>query len=218
MKRPKAMTLEATRRQILTGDEDDLPTAALLSLVLGSTEAAQGLLERYGTLGSVEELTAQELLTLPAVGPTRAARVRAALALGRRRGAEPPWRGRAMGSSAEVHALLAPLLRHERREVMVVLALDARNRLIRSPIIAAIGSLTSAVVEPRELLRPLLLASAASAVLAHNHPSTTPEPSEEDVALSRLMFEACALVGVRLLDHVIIGDAAYVSLADRGLL
>jgi len=212
------MTLEATRRQLLLGEEDELATAELLALLLGSGQAARQVLARFETLGSLEERTVQELLEVPEVGPLRAARVRAALALGRRRRAEPPWRGRSISSSDDVDRLLSPLLCHERREVMVVLALDARNRLIRSPIIASIGSLTSAVVEPRELLRPLLIAAAASAVLAHNHPSTTPEPSPEDVALSRVMFEACALVGIRLLDHVIIGDGAYTSLADQGLI
>jgi small subunit ribosomal protein S5 len=66
--------------------------------------------------------------------------------------------------------------------------------------------LTQAVIEPRELLRPLILAAAASAVLAHNHPSSCPEPSHEDIVLSQTMFEACALVGIRLLDHVVVGD------------
>jgi len=81
-----------------------------------------------------------------------------------------------------------------------------------------VGSLTKAVIEPRDLLRPLILSAAAAAVLAHNHPSTCPEPSAEDELLSHTVFEACALVGIKLLDHVVLGDGCYVSLADRGLL
>jgi DNA repair protein RadC len=213
-----AVTLEATRVLVLAGDEDGLPTQSLLALLLGSDEAARRLVERFGSLGSVEEATALDLLALPGLGRRRAAAVRAALALGRRRSAEPPYRGRQVGSSRDVYDLAYPLVRHERREVLLVLALDTRNRLLRSPITVAVGSLTQAVVEPRELLRPLILAAAAAAVLVHNHPSTCPEPSPEDAALSRTMFEACALVGVRLLDHVVLGDGAFVSLADRGLL
>jgi DNA repair protein RadC len=212
------VTLEATRRLVLAGDEDGQSTQALLALLLGSDEAARRLVERFGSLGSVEEATALDLLDLPGLGRRRAAAVRAALALGRRRSTEPPLRGRQVGCSRDVYDLAHPLLRHERREVLLVLALDTRNRLLRSPITVAVGSLTQAVVEPRELLRPLILAAAAAAVLVHNHPSTCPEPSPEDAALSRTMFEACALVGVRLLDHVILGDGDFVSLADRGLM
>jgi DNA repair protein RadC len=102
--------------------------------------------------------------------------------------------------------------------VLVALALDARNRLIRSPITVAVGSLSRTVVEPRELLRPLITAAAAAAVLAHNHPSSCPEPSAEDIALTRTLAQATDLLGIRLLDHVIVGDGSFVSLADRGLL
>ena len=123
-----------------------------------------------------------------------------------------------MASSRDVYALLGPLLRHERREILVALALDARNRLIRSPITVALGSLTRTVVEPRDLLRPLIVAAAAAAVLAHNHPSSCADPSAEDIALSRTLVKATRLMGVRLLDHVIVGDGSYVSMADRGLL
>jgi DNA repair protein RadC len=102
--------------------------------------------------------------------------------------------------------------------VLILLALDTRHRLIRSPIFAAIGSLSRAVIEPRDILRPLILSASAAAVLAHNHPSTCAEPSAEDELLSRTVFEACSLVGIRLLDHVVLGDGVYVSLADRGLM
>jgi len=152
------------------------------------------------------------------MGPRRVAATRAALALARRRGWEPPFRGRQITQSSDVYDLVSPLIRHERREVLLVLALDARNCLIRSPYTVGVGSLTQAVIEPRDMLRPLIVAAASAAVLAHNHPSTHPEPSREDVALSEMMFEACALVGIRLLDHVVVGDGAYVSLADKGLL
>lgn len=212
------MCLDATRQLLLTGDEDGTPTADLLALLLGSRAAASALVERFGSLGSIEEAAPGELLALPAVGPARAAALRAALALARRRGTEPPYRGRAVESSRDVFALLGPLLRHERREILVALALDARNRLLRSPIVVAVGSLTRTVVEPRELLRPLIVAAAAAAILAHNHPSACADPSAEDVALSRTLARATDLLGIRLLDHVVVGDGAYVSLADRGLL
>ncbi len=212
------MQLKITRKLIIAGDEDCLKTQELVALVLGSTDAARQVMESYRSLGSLEEAPTVDLLALPHMGPRRVAALRAALALSRRRGLEPPFRGRSISCSKDVYEMIAPLIRHERREVLLVLALDARNRLLRSPFTAAVGALNGAAIEARELLRPLILASAASAVLTHNHPSTCPEPSHEDALLSQTMFEACALVGVRLLDHVVIGDGEYVSLADRGLL
>lgn len=207
-----------TQKDLLLAGDDDLPTETLLALLLGSAPAATELVARFDTLGAIEQASPAELLELPNLGPRRVTRLKASLALARRRALEPPLRGRQLRCSEDVHDLLGPVLRQERREVLVVLALDSRNRLLRSPHVAAVGSLSRAVVEPRELLRPLILAAAAAAILAHNHPSLDPEPSDDDVALSRSAFEACAMLGIRLLDHVIIGDGAFISLADKGLL
>ena len=212
------MSLTTWRQSVLVGDEEGLDTAELLAVLLGSSEAAKSALASFESLGSLEEASVAELLALPGIGRRRASALRAAFALGRRRMAEPPWRGRPIHSSRDVYDTLHPLVRHERKEIVFVLALDSKNRLIRSPIVAAVGSLTHAALEPRDILRPLLEAAAASTILAHNHPSTCPEPSSEDISLSRAMFESCTLMGVRLLDHVVIGDGGWVSLADRGLL
>ena len=212
------MLLEDTRRLVLAGDEDQLPTQDLLALVLSSPQAASELFTRFGSLGSLEEATPQDLIELPRIGPRRAASLRAALALARRRTIEPPLRGRQIGCSEDVYELLGPLVRHERRELLILLALDARHRLLRSPIVAAVGSLSRAAIELRDLLRPLILSASAATVLAHNHPSTCPEPSAEDELLSQTISEACSLIGIRFLDHVVLGDGSYVSLADRGLL
>jgi DNA repair protein RadC len=211
------MDIDTSRKLILAGDEDGVPTESLLGILIGSTQAHR-IMSSFGSLGSVEEAAAEDLLALPGMGPRRVAMTRAALALSRRRGSEPPFRGRTIARSSDVYDLVHPITRHERREVMLVLALDARHRLLRSPYVVCAGSLTHAAVEAREALRPLIMAAASAAVLAHNHPSTCPEPSPEDVSLSQTMFEACALVGIRLLDHVVVGDGSYVSLADRGLL
>jgi DNA repair protein RadC len=212
------METHTTRKLLLAGDEDTIATEDLWTVLLQSRGAARQIALRYPSLGSVEECEPRALTELPGVGPRRAALIRAVFAVARRRGWEPPFRGTPVECSEDVYALMHPLLRHERREVLMVLALDARHRLVRSPINAAVGSLTQAVVEPRDLLRPLIVAAAAAAILTHNHPSSCPEPSAEDVALSRSLFEACSLVGIRLLDHVVVSDGAYVSLADRGLL
>ena len=99
---------------------------------------------------------------------------------------------------------------------MGAIYLDIRNRAIGHQL-AYIGTLTRTAVEPRGILTAALLANAASILLFHNHPSGDPSPSAEDLAFTRRMAEAGEIVGVRVLDHIIVGEAsAYVSLKQRG--
>jgi DNA repair protein RadC len=105
------------------------------------------------------------------------------------------------------------------REVFRVLLLDTRHRLV-SDVTVSIGSLNSSLVHPREVFRPALLAACASIVLTHNHPSGDPEPSGEDLALTRRLAAAGSLLGIEVLDHLILGDGTdkWVSLKERGQL
>ena len=102
------------------------------------------------------------------------------------------------------------------REVMGAIFLDIRNRAIGHQL-AYVGTLTRTAVEPRGILTAALLANAAGIILFHNHPSGAPSPSAEDLAFTRRMAEAGEIVGVRVLDHIVVGEApAFVSLRQRG--
>lgn len=103
------------------------------------------------------------------------------------------------------------------REHFAVLMLSVRHRFIGLSTVA-IGCLTSCLVHPREVFKPAILGSAASIVLGHNHPSGDPEPSAEDIALTRRLASAGELLGISVLDHVVIGETKYVSFKERGLL
>ena len=96
------------------------------------------------------------------------------------------------------------------------LALDVRHELLAHEVVA-VGTLTSAPVHPREVFRSALRRAAAALVVAHNHPSGDPEPSPEDVAVTRRLADAGRLLGVPLLDHVVLGEGRFVSLRERGL-
>lgn len=102
------------------------------------------------------------------------------------------------------------------REHFVTLLLDAKNRVIGISTIS-IGDLSSALVHPREVFKPAILANAANILLAHNHPSGNPDPSPEDVAVTKRLGEAGDLLGIQVLDHVILGDRHWVSLHEKGL-
>jgi DNA repair protein RadC len=96
------------------------------------------------------------------------------------------------------------------REMFVALLLDGKNQVLGFNVVS-IGSLTAALVHPREVFKPVILANAAAIILLHNHPSGSPEPSAEDRALTERLERAGELLGIKVLDHVIVGDGAYRS-------
>src|SRR5437870_10653344 len=103
------------------------------------------------------------------------------------------------------------------REQFVVVLLDGKNRVLGFNVVST-GSLTAALVHPREVFKPAMLANAAALILVHNHPSGDPEPSAEDRAITERLRHAGELLGIRILDHVVIGDGRFVSFAEQQLL
>ena len=103
------------------------------------------------------------------------------------------------------------------REQFLAVILNGRNQILGFNLIA-LGTLTSALVHPREVYKAAILANAAAIIVVHNHPSGDPEPSDEDKALTRRLKDAGEILGIRILDHVVIGDGRYVSLAEQGVL
>lgn len=101
------------------------------------------------------------------------------------------------------------------REEFVVILLDAKNTFLGFNVVS-VGSLTSSIVHPREVFKPVVLMNAAALILAHNHPSGDPGPSQEDLHITRRIREIGEVFGVRVLDHVIFGDNRYVSFVDDG--
>jgi DNA repair protein RadC len=117
--------------------------------------------------------------------------------------------------SAEVYESLGRSLAHHRQERFYAVSLDARNRVVRRHLVA-VGSLAAVVVHPREVFAPLLRDRAAAAIIMHNHPSGSVEPSSEDLAITQRLAEAGRLLGIPLLDHIIVGRNGYCSLRDVG--
>lgn len=130
------------------------------------------------------------------------------------RGTYPEQR---LSSSADADRLLQPLLANLDREHFLVIGLDAKNAVIGVNTVS-IGSLTLAIVHPREVYKPLILMNAAGYICAHNHPSGSTTPSNEDHTLTARLKEAGEIVGIRLLDHIVIGEGKYFSFADEGCL
>ena len=110
-----------------------------------------------------------------------------------------------------------PKLAREQREHFVIVLLNARHEVLRVETVS-VGSLNASIVHPREVFKPALIHSAASVVLAHNHPSGDPEPSEEDLSITRRLVEVGELLGIAVLDHVILASRGTVSFRSRQLL
>jgi DNA repair protein RadC len=130
------------------------------------------------------------------------------------------YRGRAprpVRGPDDVVALVGRKFRDETREHFIVLLLNARHECLAVETVS-IGSLNASIVHPREVFRPAVIAAAASIVVAHNHPSGDPEPSEEDVSITRRLAEVGELLGIGLLDHVVVARRGAVSLRQRGIL
>ena len=117
----------------------------------------------------------------------------------------------------DVVAFVGRKLKREQREHFLVLLLNARHEVTGKETVS-IGSLNASIVHPREVFKPALLASAASIVLVHNHPSGDPEPSEEDLGITKRLVQAGELLGIGVLDHVIVASRGIVSFRSRQLL
>jgi DNA repair protein RadC len=169
-----------------------------------------------GSLRRLAAATPAELAAVPGIGPAVAARISAALELGRRLAREGPLeRGRIRGPR-DVYERCAPGLRDLAQEEFRVLMLNTQHAVVREQVVTR-GTLDTSLVHPREVFRPAITESAASLILVHNHPSGDPSPSAEDRAVTRQLAEAGRLLGIPVLDHVVIGDGRYVSFVEAGL-
>lgn len=122
-----------------------------------------------------------------------------------------------INSSSEAVGLFRERIGNSDRENFVIILLDAKNRPVGIHTVS-IGSMTSAVVHPREVFKAAIVANAAAIVACHNHPSGDPTPSREDMEITTRLKEAGELLGIRFLDHVILGESGHMSMADRGIL
>lgn len=198
-----------------------LSSRELLALVIGSGSRRTPVLEVADALigDGLRGLAATSLPELEqrrGLGRAKAARVLAALELGARLASEGRGAAPALRTPEDVARHLLPRYAHRPVETFGLLALDVRQRLKREAVVS-IGCLTASLVHPREVFQEAVAARAAALVLFHNHPSGDPEPSAEDVALTRRLAAAGALMGIEVVDHLILGAGRYVSLKQRGV-
>lgn len=213
---------ERPRERLQTHGAAALSNGELLAVVLGSGSGGRSALDLGRELAGrglrgLAAASVDELGRLPGLGPAGASRVRAALELGSRMAREERQPAAVFRSPEETGRYL--LARYSARpvETFGLLLLDVRHGLLRESVVS-VGCLTSSLVHPREVFREALDARSAAVVAFHNHPSGDPEPSAEDLALTRRLAAAGSLMGVELLDHIVLGAGRFVSLKQRGAL
>lgn len=214
------------REKLLSRGAQALSETELLAVILRNGNASTGesavdharlLLNRFGGLKGIDEASPGELGKFKGIGPAKIAQVKACFEIARRVSSQKWETGQPLRSSEDVYRHFRENLGKEKRELFYVVLLNNKNRKIREVKISE-GSLTASLVHPREVYNPVIRESAAAVIFVHNHPSGDPAPSPEDIDITRRLKEVGEVVGVRVLDHVVIGYDRYFSFSDKGML
>ena len=166
----------------------------------------------YKRLASITRLN--ELMNIKGLGQAKAATVLAALEIGRRIASAKPVEKIHLSCPQDVAEFLMPRLRYAVKEQFIVILLNGKNKVVGTEIISE-GSLSSSVVHPREVYASALLHHAAAIMVAHNHPSGDPKPSDEDREITSLLSQSGKVLGIPLVDHIVIGDGTYYSFLEN---
>ncbi len=215
---------ERPREKLLHRGAATLSDAELLAIFLrtgvtgkSAVDLARELLHEYGSLRQLLAADQRRFCASRGLGQAKYAQLQAVLEMGRRHLRETLERGDPLSSPQHTRDYLSARLRGYPHEVFACLFLDNRHRVIEYEELFR-GTIDGASVHPREVVRRAMSHNAAALILAHNHPSGIAEPSQSDAQITRRLKEALALIDVRVLDHIIVGDGEMTSLAERGLI
>jgi len=214
------------REKLLAKGSHSLTETELLAIILRNGHASSGesaidqarlLLNRFGGLKGIDDASASEISAVKGIGPAKVAQLKACLEIGKRIGSQKWETGQPLQSAEDVYHHFRETLGREKREFFYVVLLNNKNRKMREVKVSE-GSLTASLVHPREVYNPVIRESAAGVIFVHNHPSGDPAPSPEDIDITKRLKEVGDVMGVRVLDHVVIGHDRYFSFNERGML
>jgi len=200
-----------------------LSDSELVAVLLGTGRPGEDVallaarvLQETGSLWALARMSVAELGRIRGIGPAKAARLAAAFEAGSRGLLSPDTIAAPLSNSEMVFLRYGRRLMTSHVERFVVISVDAKNR-VRAEREVARGGRTACQVDPAEVFRFLVSQSASGAIFVHNHPSGDPEPSAQDLELTERLVAAGSLLGIRILDHVVVGSGRYTSLRDAGL-
>lgn len=208
------------RERLKSYGADRLTNRELLAIIINSgskqfssIDCANQVLKLVNQLRDLRHLTLPELLSVNGIGEKKALTILAVIELAKRMHSNTVLDKIEINEPQDVADYLMEKLRYLKQEHFVALLLNTKNQIIHEQSIF-IGSLNMSIVHPRDLLREAVKHSAASIVIAHNHPSGNPTPSLEDIKTTKRLLYCCDLMGIDLLDHIIIGDGEFISLFE----
>ena len=216
---------ERPRERLQKLGPEALSSQELLALIIGRgipkksvMMIAQELILRFGNVKAIGQATLEELSQIKGIGIAKAAQIKACFELGKREDLDPedlvPFD---IKNPEAVVKAIRTSVKDKAKEHFKLILLNTRNRIIGLSTIS-IGTLTTSLVHPREVFKDAIVHSAASVVLAHNHPSGDPEPSEDDLKITKKLVESGKILGIEVIDHIIIGKNNFHSFREKGLI
>ncbi|MBM4340269.1 MAG: JAB domain-containing protein, partial [Deltaproteobacteria bacterium] len=211
---------ERPRERLQKFGAEALSAQELLALVIGRgipkksvMNIAQELLAKFGNIKAISEATIEELSQIKGIGLAKAAQIKACFELGKREELEPELKNFDIKDPEAVVKAVRAGIKDKAKEYFKLILLNHRNKIVGISTIS-IGTLNASLVHPREVFKDAIKHSAASIVLAHNHPSGDPEPSEDDLTITKRLTEAGKIFGVEVIDHIIIGKDRFFSFKE----
>jgi DNA repair protein RadC len=209
---------------VLRGPQN-LTDAELLAILLRTgtkgksvLSISQEIIKKEANLSVLASKSLESLMNIPGIGKDKAATLLAAFELSRRIQSQSKlFSNKKITSPRDVAEIFIPLLRDEVKEKFIVVCLNTANRIIKQEIIS-IGNLNSSVVHPREIFKVAIDTSAANIILIHNHPSGNPDPSNEDITITKKIVESGKIMDIPVFDHIIVAGSTYTSFVERRLL
>ena len=212
------------REKLLLRGAQSLSDAELVAILLRTgkkgksvIEIARELINSEGNLAMLATKTVDTLQKISGIGKDKAATLAAAFELSRRILSQPKWfSNKKITSPQDVAEIFIPILRDDNKEKFIVVCLNSANKIIKHEVIS-VGNLNSSVVHPREVFKVAIDNSSASIILIHNHPSGNPEPSNEDMRITKKIVETGKVMDIPVFDHLIIAGETYTSFIEKRL-
>lgn len=216
---------ERPREKLLKYGVESLSNSELLAILLRSGTKEMSAIDLSNKLLAIDcegisflaNSSIEEMRQIKGIGDAKASQLIAAIELGKRISTRPKNNKVSITSPQDIANLFMEQMRYYKKEFFKVLLLNTKNEIIMIENVS-IGNLNSAIVHPREVFTLAIKKSASSVILVHNHPSGNPEPSKEDIQLTKRLIHAGEIIGIEVLDHLIIGDGLYLSFKEESII
>ena len=217
---------ERPRERLIKYGGDKLSDAHLLGILIGSgnratkqnaVDLSRDLLKMFDGFNKIDQASIAELCKVKGIGFAKAAQIKAALEVGKRMSSQSSGKQEKMETSQCFVERYTPFMKNLKKEIVKLVLLNPKLFVIKDLTISE-GSLNASILHPREVMIQAIKESAASFAVIHNHPSGDPSPSQQDVEITDRLNKTGQIIGIKMVDHIIIGDNKYFSFSDEGLL